>query len=47
MKKYTSFDDCVKQFKNAVANGIEKLKEVLYTCKIKGSRTAIYSKANL
>ena len=28
MKKYTSFDDCVKQFKNAVANGIEKLKEV-------------------
>ncbi len=28
MKKYTSFNDCVQQFKDAVANGIEKLKDV-------------------
>lgn len=28
MKKYTSFDDCVQQFKDATANGVEKLKEV-------------------
>lgn len=27
MKKYISFDDCIQQFKDAVANGIEKLKE--------------------
>lgn len=28
MKQYTSFDKCVQQFNDAVANGIEKLKAV-------------------
>jgi len=28
MEKYTSFDQCVEQFKDAVANGIERLKAV-------------------
>jgi len=28
MKKYTSFDDCVKYLKEVTANGIEKIKEV-------------------